>query len=107
MSPRYLIVKLAQAAFIVWGVSTVVFAAVRLSGDPVALLVSDTAGAEEVARLRHAYGFDRPLPVQYGAYLERVARGDFGESIAFNASGGQLATLAEGHGKPLLRFRRS
>jgi peptide/nickel transport system permease protein len=84
VSPRYLLVKLAQAAFIVWGVSTVVFAAVRLSGDPVALLVSDTAGAEEVARLRHAYGFDRPLPVQYGAYLERVVRGDFGESIAFN-----------------------
>ncbi len=30
-----------------------------------------------------------------------------GESIAFNASGGQLATLAEGHGKPLFRYRRT
>jgi hypothetical protein len=30
-----------------------------------------------------------------------------GESIAFNASGGQLATLAEGHGRPLLRHRRT
>ena len=30
-----------------------------------------------------------------------------GESIAFNASGGQLATLAEGHGRPLLRHQRA
>jgi peptide/nickel transport system permease protein len=84
VSPRYLGARLAQALLIVWGVSTVVFVAVRLSGDPVALLVSDTAGADEVARLRHAYGFDRPLPIQYAAYLGRVAHGDLGESIGFN-----------------------
>ena len=84
MSPRYFLRKLAQALVIVWGVSTIVFVAVRLSGDPVTLMVSDTAGAEEVARLRRAYGFDRPLPVQYLGFLDRVARGDFGESLGFN-----------------------
>jgi peptide/nickel transport system permease protein len=84
----------------VWGVSTVVFVAVRLSGDPVSLMVSDTAGADEVARLRRAYGFDRPIPVQYVAYLARVVRGDFGESLGFNlpalsvALGRLPATLA-------------
>jgi peptide/nickel transport system permease protein len=81
-------------------VSTVVFVAVRLSGDPVSLMVSDTAGADEVARLRRAYGFDRPIPVQYLAFLERVVRGDFGESLGFNlpafsvAIGRLPATLA-------------
>jgi peptide/nickel transport system permease protein len=84
VSPRYFLRKLAQALVIVWGVSTIVFVAVRLSGDPVTLMVSDTAGAEEVARLRRAYGFDRPLPVQYLGFLDRVARGDFGESLGFN-----------------------
>ncbi len=80
--------------------STVVFVAVRLSGDPVSLMVSDTAGADEVARLRRAYGFDRPIPVQYLAFLERVVRGDFGESLGFNlpafsvAIGRLPATLA-------------
>ena len=69
---------------IVWGVSTIVFIAVRLSGDPVTLMVSDTAGAEQVAALRRAYGFDRPLPVQYVVFLQQVIRGDFGESLAFN-----------------------
>ena len=69
---------------IVWGVSTIVFIAVRLSGDPVTLMVSDTAGAEQVAALRRAYGFDRPIPVQYVVFLQQVIRGDFGESLAFN-----------------------
>jgi peptide/nickel transport system permease protein len=100
VSPRYVLRKLAQALLVVWGVSTVVFVAVRLSGDPVSLMVSDTAGADEVARLRRAYGFDRPIPVQYLAFLERVARGDFGESLGFNlpafsvAIGRLPATLA-------------
>ena len=100
MSPRYALRKLAQALLVVWGVSTVVFVAVRLSGDPVSLMVSDTAGADEVARLRRAYGFDRPIPVQYLAFLARVARGDFGESLGFNlpafsvAIGRLPATLA-------------
>jgi peptide/nickel transport system permease protein len=100
VSPRYFLRKLAQALLVVWGVSTVVFVAVRLSGDPVSLMVSDTAGADEVARLRRAYGFDRPIPVQYLAFLARVARGDFGESLGFNlpafsvAIGRLPATLA-------------
>lgn len=84
MTPRYALRKLAQAVLVVWGVATIVFVAVRLSGDPVTLMISDTAGAEEVARLRRAYGFDRPIPVQYAAFLGRVARGDFGESLGFN-----------------------
>ncbi len=84
MSPRYFLRKLGQAIFIVWGISTIVFVAIRLSGDPVALMVSDTAGAEEVQALRRAYGFDRSIPEQYLAFLQRVSRGDFGESLRFN-----------------------
>lgn len=84
MSPAYFVRKVGQAVLVVWGVSTIVFVAVRLSGDPITLMVADTAGADQVAALRHAYGFDRSLPVQYLAFLERVMSGDFGESLAFN-----------------------
>ena len=84
MSLGYLARKIGQAVLIVWGVSTIVFVAVRLSGDPITLMVADTAGTEEVARLRRAYGFDRPLPIQYLTFLQRVAQGDFGESLGFN-----------------------
>ena len=84
MSLRYFLRKVAQSILIVWGVSTIVFVAVRMSGDPVTLMVSDTAGTDEVQALRRAYGFDRPIPVQYLAFLQRVIRGDFGESLRFN-----------------------
>jgi peptide/nickel transport system permease protein len=84
MSARYFLLRLGQALLIVWGVSTIVFVAVRLSGDPITLMVSDTAGAEQVQAMRRAYGFDRPIPVQYLAFLARVVRGDFGESLRFN-----------------------
>ncbi len=100
MSPRYVLRKLGQGLLIVWGVSTIVFVAVRLSGDPVTLMVSDTAGAAVVAAMRQAYGFDRPIPVQYLGFLGQVARGDFGESLQFNlpalgvAAGRLPATLA-------------
>lgn len=84
MAPRYLLRKVAQALLIVWGVSTIVFVAVRLTGDPVTLMVSDTAGTAEVEAMRRAYGFDRPIPLQYLGFLQRVGRGDFGESLRFN-----------------------
>ncbi len=84
MSLRYLVRKVGAALLIVWGVSTIVFVAVRLSGDPVTLMVSDTAGTEQVQALRRAYGFDRPIPMQYLAFLRQVSRGDFGESLRFN-----------------------
>jgi peptide/nickel transport system permease protein len=80
----YFLRKLGQAVFIIWGVSTIVFIAVRVSGDPVSLMVSDTAGADQVQALRRAYGFDRSIPEQYLAFLQRVAHGDFGESLRFN-----------------------
>jgi peptide/nickel transport system permease protein len=92
VSPRYVLRKLGQALVVVWGVSTIVFVAVRLSGDPVTLMVADTAGAEEVAALRRAYGFDRPIPLQYLGFLQRVAQGDLGESLRFNLPALAVAT---------------
>jgi len=77
----YLLRRLLHAVFVVWGVVTVVFFLVRLTGDPAALLVDATATREEVARARHALGLDRPLLVQYGDFLRSAPRGDFGLSI--------------------------
>jgi peptide/nickel transport system permease protein len=68
---------------VVLGVVTLMFALLRLApGDPALLLVGPTATAEQVAAQRHALGLDRPLPVQYAAWLQRFARGDWGTSIA-------------------------
>lgn len=64
-----------------WGVVTAVFFVLRLSGDPVALLVPPDAPTAYIEQVRHEMGFDRPLVVQYGVYLGHIVRGDFGQSI--------------------------
>ena len=55
----------------------------RLSGDPVPLLLPPDAPRSEIFRVRAELGLDRPLPVQYATFLGNVLRGDFGRSIHF------------------------
>jgi peptide/nickel transport system permease protein len=55
-----------------------------LTGDPVLALVQTVAATpEQIDELRHEYGFDRPVLVQYADYVTDVARGDFGRSIRY------------------------
>src|SRR5215468_7084826 len=78
--------RLIRAAIALWLVSTVVFVVMRLSGDPVPLLLPPDAPQSEFARVRAELGLDRPIPVQYVVFLGNVLRGDFGRSIHFRQS---------------------
>src|SRR2546425_7446244 len=79
----FLAPRLLRALIAVWLVSTVVFVVMRLSGDPVPLLLPPDAPRSEIFRVRTELGLDRPLPVQYATFLANVLRGDFGRSIHF------------------------
>jgi len=79
----FLAARLARALVAVWLVSTVVFVVMRLSGDPVPLLLPPDAPRSEYERVARELGTDRPLPVQYGVFLGNALRGDFGRSIHF------------------------
>jgi peptide/nickel transport system permease protein len=78
---RHLAGRCAQAAVAIFGVLTIVFFVMHLAGDPTLLLAPDGATAAQIAELRHAMGFDRPLPVQYLDYLAGLARLDLGSSF--------------------------
>ena len=65
----------------------------RLSGDPVPLLLPPDAPRSEIFRLRTELGLDRPLPVQYAVFLGNLVRGDFGQSIRFKTPA--LAVVTE------------
>lgn len=65
----------------IWLVVTVVFFLARITGDPVNLLIGDTATDEEIRLFREQHGLDDPLPLQYVRFVEDVLRGDFGMSI--------------------------
>jgi len=77
--------RLALALPIAIGVSIVCFALVYIApGDPLETVVPPDATAATIAVIKHAYGFDKPLPVQYLIWLGRVLRGNLGISIATN-----------------------
>jgi peptide/nickel transport system permease protein len=68
------------------GVATLVFAFLHLvPGDPVEIMLGESAAPADVAALRHELGLDRPLPAQYVRFLARAVRGDLGRSIAYRA----------------------
>jgi ABC-type dipeptide/oligopeptide/nickel transport system permease component len=79
----FLAYRLFRTLVSLWLVSTVVFVVMRLSGDPVPLLLPPDAPISEMERVRRDLGLDRSLPVQYGVFLASVLRGDFGRSIHF------------------------
>src|SRR5258706_12374266 len=66
------------------GASLIVFAMIKLApGDPVSILMPPDAGKAEIEAVKQSLGLDRPLPIQYVKWLERVvAHGDLGRSIA-------------------------
>ena len=82
---RILAGKLGQALLASFGVLTIVFFIMRLSGDPTLLLVPEGASLEQINQLRHQLGFDRPLSLQYLAYLGELLRFDLGESLVQRA----------------------
>ena len=83
MSGTIVLRRLGAAALLLWLVVTLTFALVRLApGDPSAFLVSPTASAADVARVRADLGLDRSIPVQYARWLGTTLRGDLGVSFS-------------------------
>src|SRR5881296_1885596 len=78
---RYLCGRLLWAIVVLVGITLVVFLVVHLSGDPAALYMGPEGTTEDYEILRAALGFDRPLAEQYGQFLARAVRGDFGRSL--------------------------
>ncbi len=87
----YVIRRLLHASLVVLLVSILVFVVMRLlPGDPILMFVTSgdmqTASADQIAALKHTYGLDKPLPLQYFDWLSRAVQGDLGQSILFHYS---------------------
>jgi peptide/nickel transport system permease protein len=80
---RYIALRVLQLIPSLFGLTIILFLLMRVGGDPVAHLVRPEADEAEIAAVRAAYGFDRPLYEQYLTSLAMLARGDFGESVRF------------------------
>lgn len=80
---QYIVRRLLQSILVIIGVVTLVFVITNLTGDPVALMLGETASAEDMEVLRENLGLNEPLYVQYINFLIDAARLDFQDSLRF------------------------
>lgn len=77
----YIVRRLLYMIPILLGVAALVFALFTAVGeDPVRVALGPHATPESIADLRHAWGLDRPLWLQFGDFLGQIIRADFGHS---------------------------
>ena len=79
---RRLVSRIAATLLTVFGVLLLTFLLVHLvPGDPVEVMLGESASAGDRGALRAELGLDQPLPMQFANYLGKLAQGDFGVSI--------------------------
>ncbi len=81
---RFLTVKFLRTLLTLFGVVAITFVLGRISGDPVALMLPQTATTEDYERIRASLGLDQPITTQFVLYMQNLLKGDFGRSIVFN-----------------------
>ena len=85
---RYIVGRVFLALVTLLALSVIIFLVARVAGDPVILLTGGQGQvgvtAEDVERLRHNLGLDRPLPNQYWDFVTGILQGDFGDSLRTN-----------------------
>jgi peptide/nickel transport system permease protein len=80
---QYILRRLIQSLFIIWGCATLVFFMLRMiPGDPVIQMLGPEYTPEAAAALRAKLGLDEPLLVQYLRWMGNILHGDLGGSIA-------------------------
>lgn len=81
---KYIVNRLGSSLLALWVVTTLVFFATHLQGDPAILMVDPAAPPEAAEQLRHALGYDRPLWEQYLGFLHSLVTLDFPASVLFS-----------------------
>jgi peptide/nickel transport system permease protein len=82
----FLIKAVLQLIPVMFLISLIVFILVHVTGDPVTLMLSETATDEDRRVLTAALGLDQPMLVQYFKYMFNLLQGDFGTSFRYNTA---------------------
>jgi peptide/nickel transport system permease protein len=83
----YIAKRIVLAVPVVFAVALVCFLLVHIApGDPLVSVLPPDASQALAEQMRKAYGFDRPLPVQFGIWVWKALHGDLGTSIATGRS---------------------
>src|SRR5437762_14150251 len=80
---RVLAATVIHLLVVMLGTASLVFGALRLTGDPALMIAPPTATVDDLAAIRREFGLDRPVLVQYGDFLWKLAHGDLAESFRY------------------------
>lgn len=78
---RYATRRVLESVLLMLGVLALVFFLVRLTGDPVSLIIPMDAPMEQREAFREAMGLNDPLPVQFWGFMSGAVQGDLGTSL--------------------------
>ena len=78
---QYILRRSFQSIIALFLLSIIIFAVVRMTGDPSYLLIDESASEEQRLEIRRGLGLDRPLVVQYVIFAGNFLQGDFGRSV--------------------------
>lgn len=74
-----------NALLVLLGLSLIVFITLRLTGDPVAMLLqAGSPSKSDIAEMRRLLDLDQPLPIQYVSFVGKALTGDFGRSFHYS-----------------------
>ncbi len=76
--PRFVALRLLRMLATLWAIATVVFLAIRLTGNPIDYLMPEGLDAEGRRAMIAYWGLDADLLTQYAAFWRGLAEGDFG-----------------------------
>jgi peptide/nickel transport system permease protein len=77
----YILTRAFYSLITLWLLVSIVFGMVRLTGDPVKMRAEAGTDAAYLDQVRHNWGLDRPLYVQYATFIGNLLRADFGHSF--------------------------
>lgn len=80
---QFIVKRLVSAFLTLLLISVLTFSLAHLAGDPAIAVAGKEASAEDIARIRAYYGFDRPFIEQYLAWCAKAIVGDFGMSYHY------------------------
>ena len=81
---KFILTRAFYSVITIWLLVTIIFGAVRLTGDPSKMMEDAGVDADYEQRIKERWGLDDPVHLQYVKYIGNLLRGDFGTSFHDN-----------------------
>jgi ABC-type dipeptide/oligopeptide/nickel transport system permease component len=78
---RFILIRLLQSLVALVGIAMLIFAIVRVSGDPALMLATATSTTEDIQQIRVNLGLDKSIPEQFTIFVSDVVKGNLGKSL--------------------------